>query len=163
MANCKSYRNESTANQAANANPTELLQPAQTGAHLVSYCSKAELEPTSLFLQAAGFELRSIYPADDPRIALLHHPKYSVSIRLTTSAHQGLGNTVALLSDDPRADAAQAGAPSGTVCLRAPNGLQLDFEPLNPPMTLPVPQPALCISNSSQSSSWVTGRAGMVS
>jgi quercetin dioxygenase-like cupin family protein len=105
------------------------------------------------FRDQLGFKLITIFPSDDPQVAVLSG--FGVSIRLNRN-HQGEPGTIRLLSDDPDL--------IGTT-MTAPNGTEVVFGDAHPKLVIPPPTNELVISKLNDASrnrpQWSTGRAGM--
>ena len=99
------------------------------------------------------FKLYTIFPSDDPQVAVLSG--YGISIRLDRN-FEGEPGTIRLLSDD-------AGLIGTT--LTAPNGTTVKFADAHPKLIIPAPTNELVISKLNDPSrnrpQWITGRAGM--
>jgi len=113
-----------------------------------------EIDPTLEFFQDhLGFKLYTIFPSDDPQVAVLFG--YGISIRLDRN-HHGEPGAIRLLSDDPELIGAS---------LTAPNGTQVIFGDAHPKLVIPSPTKELVISRLNDPSrnrpQWTTGRAGM--
>ncbi len=98
-----------------------------------------------------GLRLDSIFPADDPAVAV--YSGHGVRVRL----EQGPGTPghVRILTDDP----AFAG---GARHLMAPGGTVVTVAPLNPPLDLPPTDHAFVVRRLADQAPWVIGRAGMM-
>ena len=97
-----------------------------------------------------GFRMDTIYPADNPRVAVFSG--HGLRLRIDADADTAPG-TLRLLTDDP---AAFPGAP-----LTAPNGTRIEVHPLNPPFHLPRTEHAFVVRRLADQAPWVIGRAGM--
>ena len=97
-----------------------------------------------------GFRMDSIYPADDPKVAVFSG--FGLRIRIDADATEPPG-TVRLLSDDP--DAFEA------PILTAPNGTRVEIDTLNPPFVLPDTDHAFVVRRLADQAPWIIGRAGM--
>ncbi len=117
-----------------------------TGAELI--LPAPEWQATiDFFLDALGFQLDSIAPADDPVIAQLSG--YGIHLYLNRD-HQGSPASIKLHSDTARPD------------LIAPNGTRIQFGPAQSSMILPALKPSLSIQRLQDNhSKWNIGRAGM--
>ncbi len=104
-------------------------------------------ETIRFFIDRLGFRMDSIAPADDPEVAQLSG--HGLRIRLDRD-YQGQPGTLRLATRDVELEQ-----------LTAPNGTQILFEPVNPPLQMPALQAQLCIQRHNQHNAWVTGRAGM--
>ncbi|MCR9125505.1 MAG: cupin domain-containing protein [Rhodobacteraceae bacterium] len=99
-----------------------------------------------------GMRLDMIYPADDPRVAVVSG--HGLRLRLDAGAG-GAPGALCIRADDP--DAVADGARS----LSAPNGMRIEIAPRNPPLALPAPQHAFVVRRLADQAPWVIGRAGM--
>lgn len=110
-------------------------------------------ETLEFFRDQLCFKLYTIFPSDDPQVAVLFG--HGVSIRLNRN-HEGEPGTIRLLSDDPDL--------IGTT-LTAPNGTQVTFADAHPKLVIPPPTNELVISKLNDTSrnrpQWTQGRAGM--
>lgn len=111
------------------------------------------LEPTlSFFLNELGFRVKAIYPADDPRTAIV--TGHSMTVQLTA----GVPNTasrLALLCGNPAAVA------NGALQLEAPNGTVIRLLPADPEMKLPPTAQSFVLSRMDGATHWSVGRAGL--
>jgi quercetin dioxygenase-like cupin family protein len=103
------------------------------------------------FTGRLGFRLDMIYPADNPQVAVLSG--HGLRIRLDTSATEAPG-TIRILTDN-------AALSGGNDRLSAPNGTQIEFDALNPPLVLPPTQHAFVVRRLADQAPWIIGRAGM--
>lgn len=109
-------------------------------------------EDLPFFTKRLGFRLDSIFPADDPAIAVLSG--YGVCLRLERGAAEPPG-TLRLLCADPGAVA------GGERELTAPNGTHIELVDADPPMVMPKTQHAFVVRRLKDRAPWVIGRAGM--
>ncbi len=129
--------------------PTEA--PDVQAAELVLPC--AELDPTLAFFTARlGFRIHTIWPADDPREALLEG--HGLRVRLRRGAPGGPGALRLLCRD-----AAAFGG--GEARLIAPNGTLVELADADPPLALPPLRPSFVVNKADERSSWKIGRASM--
>ncbi|PCC73862.1 AraC-like ligand binding domain-containing protein [Nannocystis exedens] len=113
----------------------------------------AELEPTlAFFLDALGFRLDAIAPADAPRTALLSG--HGLRLRLERSGG-GAPGLLRLRCDDP------ARVAGGATELVAPNGTRVELVPAEPPPGLPPLVPELVLTRAGDDAHRGAGRAGM--
>ena len=114
--------------------------------------SCAELDETmAFFTEKLGFRVAAVFPADNPRVAVI--AGHGLRIRLERGA-AGPPGVFRVLCDDP---AAVAG---GALELVAPGGTRVQLVPWDPPLALPPLKPAFVFT--SNTSPWGTGRAGML-
>lgn len=104
------------------------------------------------FLRDLGFRLDTIYPADDPAVAVISG--HGIRVRLQRDADLAPG-LVNLHCDDPKAL-----SPDGST-LVSPNGNRIDIHDANPPMVIPETRHSFMVRKLADSDSWVIGRAGM--
>lgn len=109
----------------------------------------ADLE---FFVQRLGFRLDTIFPADDPAVAVLSG--HGLRLRLDRGSTVAPG-VLRLLCRDP--DGFEGGARE----LKAPNGVRIDVVDSGPPSGIPKTQHSFVVSHFGASGSWVIGRAGM--
>lgn len=111
------------------------------------------LEPTlSFFTRQLGFRIDAIFPADDPKTALISG--HGLALQLSA----GVANAtprLSLLCEDP------ARIAGGQRQLTAPNGTVVRFAEADPAYKLPPTVQALVVSRSGESSHWTVGRAGL--
>lgn len=103
------------------------------------------------YTRTLGFRLDTIYPADNPQVAVLSG--HGLRLRIEKGAPETPG-TIRLLTDDP--DFAE-----GARELVAPNGTRIEIGPLNPPLVLPQTEHAFVVRRLADGAPWVIGRAGM--
>ncbi|MEM6824865.1 MAG: cupin domain-containing protein [Pseudomonadota bacterium] len=97
-----------------------------------------------------GFRMDTIYPADDPRVAVFSG--HGLRLRLERSAAEPPG-TLRILTDTPSA--------FGGPVLTAPGGTRVEIDELNPPFVLPETDHAFVVRRLADQAPWVIGRAGM--
>ena len=101
------------------------------------------------FLGRLGFRLETIYPADDPAVAVISG--HGVRLRLERGNAAGPG-TVRLYCE---------GALPEPAALTSPNGNRVEFHDANPPLVIPETRHAFMVRRLADSDAWVIGRAGM--
>ena len=101
------------------------------------------------FGKVLRMRLDTIYPADDPRVAVLSGHGLRVHLDRDHDAPPGRLN---ILSDE---------ALSETQAQRSPGGTEVSFLPLNPPLHLPETDHAFVVRRLADQAPWVIGRAGM--
>ena len=106
----------------------------------------------SFFGDTLGFRLETIFPADDPVVAVM--TGHGLRIRLERDADEAPG-TIRLLCDRPEEFAA------GKSELEAPNGTRIQIRVREPEFPRPPTRHALVVQRLNESGSWVVGRAGM--
>jgi len=104
------------------------------------------------YTKRLGFRLDSIYPADNPEVAVLSG--HGLRLRLQKGASEAAG-TIRILTDDPD------GFAGGERVLVAPNGTRIEIDEANPPMVLPATEHAFVVRRLADQAPWVIGRAGM--
>jgi quercetin dioxygenase-like cupin family protein len=104
------------------------------------------------FTRMLKMRLDSIYPADDPEVAVFSG--HGLRIRVQKGAPEGPG-TIRILTDDPD------GFADGARTLTAPNGTRVEIDALNPPLTLPPTAHAFVVRRLADQAPWIIGRAGM--
>ena len=104
------------------------------------------------YTKVLGFRLDTIYPADNPEVAVLSG--HGLRLRLQKGAPEAPG-TLRILTDDPD------GFAEGQRELTAPNGTRIEIDDLNPPLVLPATEHAFVVRRLADQAPWVIGRAGM--
>ncbi len=105
----------------------------------------------AFYMGTLGMRLETIFPADDPRVAVV--AGHGLRLRLERGAPEDPG-TIRIETDDP----AFAG---GARSLTAPNGTRVEIAPLSPPLVIPKPETAFMTRHLRDGAPWVIGRAGM--
>ena len=103
------------------------------------------------FGKVLGLRLESIYPADNPSVALFSGHGLRVRLTEAVGATPGL---IRILTDDP-------GFAGGAKALTAPGGTLVEIDALNPPLILPPTEHAFVVRRLADQAPWVIGRAGM--
>jgi mannose-6-phosphate isomerase-like protein (cupin superfamily) len=106
----------------------------------------------SFFTERLGFRIDAIFPADDPKTALVSG--HGIALQLSAGVPNAAPR-LTLLCDDP------ARIAQGLRQLTAPNGTVVRFAEANPPYKLPPTVQALVISQAGESTHWTVGRAGL--
>jgi quercetin dioxygenase-like cupin family protein len=109
-------------------------------------------EDLPFYIGTLKMRLDMIYPADDPRVAVLSG--HGLRIRIEKGASEPPG-TIRILTDNPD------GFADGKRLLTAPNGTRVEIDELNPPLVLPQTQHAFVVRRLADQAPWVIGRAGM--
>ena len=104
------------------------------------------------FTKVLKMRLDSIYPADNPEVAVFSG--HGLRLRVEKGAPEAPG-TIRILTDDPD------GFAGGQRVLTAPNGTKVEIAELNPPLVLPPTQHAFVVRRLADQAPWVIGRAGM--
>ena len=103
------------------------------------------------FGKVLGMRMDSIYPADNPTVAVFSGHGLRVRLMEGTGDAPGL---IRILTDDP-------GFAGGTRGLTAPGGTRVEIDELNPPLVLPPTEHAFVVRRLADQAPWVIGRAGM--
>ena len=103
------------------------------------------------YTKTLGFRLDTIFPADNPSVAVLSG--HGVRLRIEKGAPEAPG-TLRILTDDP-------GFAGGAKALTAPNGTKIEIDELNPPVVTPATEHAFVVRRLADQAPWVIGRAGM--
>ena len=125
-----------------------------------TYETRAEIRlPTAelrddlpFYTKILKLRLDSIYPADNPEVAVLSG--HGLRIRIQKGAPESPG-TLRILTDDPD------GFAGGQRHLTAPNGTKIEIDQLNPAVHLPETQHAFVVRRLADQAPWIIGRAGM--
>jgi len=104
------------------------------------------------FTKVLKMRMDTIYPADDPTVAVFSG--HGVRVRIDAEATEAPG-TLRILTDDPD------GFADGARELIAPNGTRIEIDALNPPFVLPETEHAFVVRRLADQAPWVIGRAGM--
>lgn len=103
------------------------------------------------FTKILGFRLDRIFPADDPRVAVMSG--HGLRLRLTQGS--GASGILRILADDPVLIA------GGESTLLSPGGTEVLIEALAPPLVQPPTEHAFVVRRLADQAPWVIGRAGM--
>ena len=106
----------------------------------------------TFYTEVLGLRLDTIFPADDPSVAVLSG--HGLRIRLERGATVAPG-VLRLLCHDPAAFA------DGERELTAPNGVRIQIVDVNPRLETPPTQHAFVVRRLKDNTPWVIGRAGM--
>jgi len=109
-------------------------------------------EDLPFYTGTLGMRLDMIYPADNPEIAVVSG--HGIRLRIEKGAPESPG-TIRLLCEDPD------GFAQGKRSLRAPNGMTIEIDELDPPLVLPRTEHAFVVRRLADQAPWVIGRAGM--
>ncbi len=121
------------------------------GAQLLMGCE--ELEPNlSFWVQCLGFRIDAIFPADNPRTAMLSG--HGLQLRLVQGDRVAAA-VIYLLCDDPLATGA------GRTTLTAPNGVVVKLVAADPAIRIPPTRQALVLTRAADDDHWGLGRAGL--
>ena len=102
------------------------------------------------FGKVLRMRLDSIYPADDPRVAI--YSGHGLRVRLEQG--EGAPGSIVILTDDE-------GFADGAKLLTAPGGTRVTVDALNPPLVLPRTEHSFVVRRLADQAPWVIGRAGM--
>ncbi|NAZ37104.1 cupin domain-containing protein [Rubellimicrobium sp. CFH 75288] len=102
------------------------------------------------FTRTLRMRLDTIYPADDPAVAVLS----GHGLRIRLERGEGTPGLLRVLTDDP----SFAG---GERALVAPGGTRVEVDALDPPLVLPETRHAFVVRRLADGAPWVIGRAGM--
>ena len=130
---------------------TKLTPEAIRSAELVLPVQDLKTE-MPFFLGQLGFRLDTIYPADDPAVAVVSG--HGLRLRLERGAKVAPGKVV-LYCDAPD----YLGGVGAIVT--SPNGNQVEIQDANPPLVIPETQHSFMVRRLADSDSWIIGRAGM--
>ena len=104
------------------------------------------------FTQVLGFKMDTIYPADDPTVAVFSG--HGIKLRIEKGEKLAAGK-IRILTKYPDKFS------DGNRKLIAPNGTIVEIHELNPPLTLPKTQHSFVVRRLSDQAPWIIGRAGM--
>ncbi len=104
------------------------------------------------FTGTLGMRMDTIYPADNPQVAVFSG--HGLRLRIECGAPEAPG-TIRLLAADPDAIA------GGQRLLTAPNGTRIEIDDLDPPFVLPATEHAFVVRRLADQAPWIIGRAGM--
>ena len=105
----------------------------------------------AFFGKVLGMRMDSIYPADDPRVAVFSGHGLRVQLDQGQGGAPGL---LHILTDD-------AGFADGAAALASPGGTQVQVLPLDPPVEMPDTVHSFVVRRLADQAPWVIGRAGM--
>ncbi len=104
------------------------------------------------FTETLGMRLDTIYPADDPKVAVFSG--HGLRLRIETGASESPG-TIRVRTEDPGKFA------DGKRRFTAPNGTLVEIDELNPPLVLPPTIHSFVVRRLADQAPWIVGRAGM--
>ena len=104
------------------------------------------------YTKVLKMRLDTIYPADNPEVAVLSG--HGLRLRIQKDAPEAPG-MLRILTDDPD------GFADGKRTLTAPNGTLVEIDELNPPLVMPATEHAFVVRRLADQAPWVIGRAGM--
>ena len=105
------------------------------------------------FTKMLGMRLDTIYPADNPHVAVISG--HGLRLRLDGEAATAPG-LIRILSDDWAAIA------GGKKAITSPGGTRVELDELNPPLVMPKTEHAFVVRRLADQAPWVIGRAGMM-
>ncbi len=105
----------------------------------------------AFFTETLGFRIDTIFPADNPSVAVISG--YGLRIRLSPGT--GSPGVLRLLCHHP------ATVAGGETELTAPNGTRIEIVDADPRIELPPVQQSFFLKRQDENSDWVVGRAGM--
>src|SRR6187200_2214821 len=108
-------------------------------------------DTVAFFADRLGFRLLSIWPADDPRRAVMDGHGLCIELQRDTDRPAGV---LRLLCSEPL-----PGTSMGDV-LTAPNGTRIELRAAEPSLTVPDGEPSFSVCRAA-GAEWVVGRAGM--
>ncbi len=104
------------------------------------------------FFQRIGFQLHQIFPADDPKVAIL----YGHDLNLQLDRNARFSPSDIILLSDHSTEFGEIGT-----SLRAPNGCTVKFERRSFQLRYPITQHRFAVRKLRDEEPWVIGRAGM--
>ena len=104
------------------------------------------------YTKTLKMRLDTIYPADNPEVAVLSG--HGLRLRIQKGAPEAPG-MLRILTEDPD------GFADGARTLTAPNGTLVEIDELNPPLVMPMTEHAFVVRRLADQAPWVIGRAGM--
>ncbi len=125
--------------------------PSIETAEVVLPCGNLD-DMLTFFMDRLGFRISTIFPADDPAIAVLSG--HGLTVRIERGA-TGTPGTLRLNCSDP------AALGGGAESLTAPNGTIIELVDANPPLDIPPVSQSFVVTRLSEGSEWSAGRAGM--
>jgi quercetin dioxygenase-like cupin family protein len=105
------------------------------------------------FTKTLGMRLDTIYPADNPHVAVVSG--HGLRLRLDAEAETAPG-VIRFLTDG------WAGLADGKKALTSPGGTRVQLDELNPPLVMPRTEHAFVVRRLADQAPWVIGRAGMM-
>lgn len=109
-------------------------------------------EELPFYTKKLGFRLETIFPADNPAVAVLSG--HGMRIRLDKSSKAEAGQ-LRIACDDPESFA------NGDLTLTAPNGTKVEIAETKPKLLIPPTEHNLIVRKNLDNQPWVIGRAGM--
>ena len=121
-------------------------------AEVVLRCTALD-ESLAFFVKNLGFRVDTIYPADDPSVAVLSGHGTRIRLQRDGSGESGV---LRLSCDAPDRVA------GGRTQFVAPGGILIELVAADAPVAVPPNQPAFTLSRARDEGSWSHGRAGML-
>lgn len=140
-----------TGTAGTDSSPTPPADPGRTRAEL-RLATRDLSADLAFFTGRLGMRLETIFPADDPRVAVV--AGHGLQLRLERGAPEPPA-TLRLLAENPAAL-----APEGQP-LHAPNGTRIEIAPLVEAMAVPPTVHEYAVRKLADRAPWVIGRAGM--
>lgn len=109
-------------------------------------------EDIPFYTRVLGMRMEMIYPADNPSVAVFSG--HGIRLRIEKGAPKSPG-TLRILTDNPDTFA------EGKRRLTAPNGTEIEIEPLQAPLIMPETVHSFVVRRLSDQAPWIIGRAGM--
>ncbi len=132
--------------------PSGVPEAVVRAAEVVLPCTELD-ETLAFYTQRLGFRVAAIFPADNPRVAVV--AGHGLRVRLE-KGRVGDPGVLRLLCDDP---AAVAGGESH---LTAPNGTRIELLAWETPLVVPEARPSFALTRMGKEAAWGAGRAGML-
>ena len=110
------------------------------------------VQDMAFFTKKLGMKLETIFPADDPCVAVLGG--HGLRVRLDKDATDPPGALRIETAD-------MAGFAGGATALTAPNGTRVEIAPIDAPLTIPATAHEFFVRRLADQAPWVIGRAGM--
>lgn len=104
------------------------------------------------FNKVLGMRMDSIYPADDPAVAVFSG--HGLSVRVDTALKREAGH-ILIRTEDPQ------GFAEGAVALTSPGGTSVEIKDLHEPLEMPQTVHSFVVRRLADQAPWVIGRAGM--
>ena len=104
------------------------------------------------FTNTLKMQMDTIYPADDPTVAVFSG--HGIRIRIDKYANISPGK-IRILCENPNSFA------DGKKTLYAPNGTIIEIDEINPPIVLPTTKHSFVVRKLADQAPWIIGRAGM--
>ena len=132
--------------------PDPEIRPAETRAEILLPTTDLRGD-LPFFTKTLGMRLDTIYPADNPHVAVISG--HGLRLRLDGEG-TGAPGVIRILSDD------WAGIAEGKQALTSPGGTRIHLDALDPPLVMPKTAHAFVVRRLADQAPWVIGRAGMM-